>query len=132
MWIYLSSDIPIYNIYTKNPDLNVEVGVGCFGSISYICENIDQKAMMYLITVPIIVACAILIRFRPNLVNTLSEEDRRKMDPKKIGRIGFWGMMTTAALLMVCYFAGVPDIIGMFVVMPGAIITAGLIQASIK
>lgn len=88
--------------------------------------------MMYLITVPIIVACAILIRFRPNLVNTLSEEDRRKMDPKKIGRIGFWGMMTTAALLMVCYFVGVPDIIGMFVVMPGAIITAGLIQASIK
>ena len=121
----------IYYIY-ENPDLSVEVGVGCFGSISYICENIDQEAMMYLITVPIIVACAILIRFRPNLVNTLSEEDRRKMDPKKIGRIGFWGMMTTAALLMVCYFARVPDIIGMFVVMPGAIITAGLIQASIK
>ena len=44
----------------------------------------------------------------------------------------FVGMMTTAALLMVCYFAGVPDIIGMFVVMPGAIITAGLIQSSIK
>ena len=54
------------------------------------------------------------------------------MDPKKVGRIGFWGMMTTAALLVLCYFVGVPDIIGMFVVMPGAIITAGLIQASIK
>ena len=88
--------------------------------------------MMYLITVPIIVACAVLIRFFPNLVNTLSEQDRRKMDPKKVGRIEFWGMMTTAALLVLCYFAGVPDIIGMFVVMPGAIITAGLIQTSIK
>ena len=88
--------------------------------------------MMYLITVPIIVACAFLIRFCPNLVNTLSEGDRRKMDSKRVGRIGFWGMMITAALLMVCYFAGVPDIIGMFVVMPGAVITAGLIQASIK
>ena len=88
--------------------------------------------MMYLITVPIIVACAVLIRFFPNLVNTLSEQDRRKMDPKKVGRIGFWGMMTTAALLVLCYFVGVPDIIGMFVVMPGAIITAGLIQTSIK
>ncbi len=88
--------------------------------------------MIYLITVPIIVVCAFLIRFRPNLVNTLSEADRRKMDPKRVGRIGFWGMLTTAALLMVCYLAGVPDIIGMFVVMPGAIITAGLIQASIK
>ena len=88
--------------------------------------------MMYLITVPIIVACAVLIRFFPNLVNTLSEQDRRKMDPKKVGRIGFWGMMTTAALLVLCYFAGVPDIIGMFVVMPGASITAGLIQTSIK
>ena len=88
--------------------------------------------MMYLITVPIIVACAVLIRFFPNLVNTLSEQDRRKMDSKKVGRIGFWGMMTTAALLVLCYFAGVPDIIGMFVVMPGAIITAGLIQTSIK
>ncbi len=87
---------------------------------------------MYLITVPIIVACAILIRFRPNLVNTLSEADRRKMDARKVGRIGFWGLMTTAALLMVCYFAGVPDIIGMFVCFPGAIVTAGLIQASIK
>ena len=88
--------------------------------------------MMYLITVPIIVACAVLIRFFPNLVNTLSEQDRRKMDPKKVGRIGFWGLMTTAALLVLCYFVGVPDIIGMFVVMPGAIITAGLIQTSIK
>ena len=88
--------------------------------------------MIYLITIPIIVLCAVLIRFRPNLVNTLSEEDRRKMDPKRVGRIGFWGMMVTAALLLVCYFSGVPDIIGMFVVMPGAIITAGLIQASIK
>ncbi len=88
--------------------------------------------MIYLITVPIIVVCAFLIRFNPNLVNVLSEEDRRKMDSKKVGRIGFWGMMVTAALLMVCYFAGVPDIIGMFVVAPGAIITAGLIQASIK
>ena len=88
--------------------------------------------MIYLITVPIIVVCAFLIRFNPNLVNVLSEEDRRKMDSKKVGRIGFWGMMVTAALLMICYFAGVPDIIGMFVVMPGAIITAGLIQSSIK
>ena len=88
--------------------------------------------MIYLITVPIIVACAVLIRFYPNFVNILSEEDRRKMDTKKVSRIGFWGMMTTAALLMICYFAGVPDIIGMFVVMPGAIITAGLIQSSIK
>ncbi|MBR2049240.1 MAG: hypothetical protein IJ957_00860 [Rikenellaceae bacterium] len=88
--------------------------------------------MIYLITVPIIVVCAFLIRFNPNLVNVLSEGDRRKMDSKKVGRIGFWGMMVTAALLMICYFAGVPDIIGMFVVMPGAIITAGLIQSSIK
>ena len=88
--------------------------------------------MIYLITVPIIVVCAFLIRFNPNLVNVLSEEDCRKMDSKKVGRIGFWGMMVTATLLMICYFAGVPDIIGMFVVMPGAIITAGLIQSSIK
>ncbi len=87
---------------------------------------------IYILCAVIIALCALLIRFRPDLINVLSEKDRQKMDPRKVGRVGFWGLMTTAAVLMVFYFLGVPSEIGMLVGIPGAIITAGLIQASIK
>ena len=87
---------------------------------------------IYILCAVIIALCAVLIRFRPDLINVLSEKDRQKMDPRKVGRVGFWGLMTTAAVLMVFYFLGVPTEIGMLAGIPGAIITAGLIQASIK
>ena len=87
---------------------------------------------VYILCAAIIALCAVLIRFRPDLINVLSEKDRQKMDPRKVGRIGFWGLMTTAAVLVIFYFLGIPSEIGMLVGVPGAIITAGLIQASIK
>ena len=87
---------------------------------------------VYILCAVIIALCAVLIRFRPDLINVLSEKDRHKMDPRKVGRIGFWGLMTTAAVLVIFYFLGIPSEIGMLVGVPGAIITAGLIQASIK
>ena len=87
---------------------------------------------IYILCAVIIALSAVLIRFRPDLINVLSEKDRQKMDPRKVGRVGFWGLMTTAAVLMVFYFLGVPSEIGMLVGVPGAIITAGLIQTSIK
>ena len=87
---------------------------------------------VYILCAVIVALCAVLIRFRPDLINVLSEKDRQKMESRKVGRIGFWGLMTTAAVLMVFYFLGVPSEIGMLVGIPGAIITAGLIQASIK
>ena len=87
---------------------------------------------IYILCAVIIALCAVLIRFRPDLINVLSEKDRQKMDPRKVGRVGFWGLMITAAVLILFYFLGIPSEIGMLVCIPGAIITAGLSQASIK
>ena len=88
--------------------------------------------MVILFVAGIIALCAVLVLFRPNLINVLSESDRKKMNPKKTGRVAFWGLMSTALTMVILYIAGIRnELVPMFVGIPGAIITAALIQLSI-
>lgn len=88
--------------------------------------------MVILLVALILAATAVLVRFRPDLINVLSERDRQRMNPKKTGRIAFWGLMLTALTLVLLYCLGVRnELMPMFVCIPGAIITAALIQCSI-
>lgn len=88
--------------------------------------------MAILLTAGIIALCAVVVLFRPDMINVLSEADRKKMDSKKTRRVAFYGLMTTALALVVLWIAGVRnDLVPMFVCIPGAIITAALIQCSI-
>lgn len=85
-----------------------------------------------LLLAAIIALCAVVVRVRPDLTNVLSDEERKRMDAKRIGRIAFWGLMTTAAILVVLYILGIRnELVPIFVVMPGALITAGLIQSNV-
>ena len=54
------------------------------------------------------------------------------MNPKKPGQVAFWGLMTTALILVVLWLCGIRnELVPMFVGIPGAIITAALIHLSI-
>lgn len=87
---------------------------------------------MILFLACIIAACAVVTLLKPSSINVLSEDDRKKMNPKKIGRIAFWGLMTTALILVVLYIAGIRnELAPIFVCIPGVLITAVLIQQSI-
>ena len=80
----------------------------------------------------IIALCAVLVLFRPDLINVLSESDRKRMNPKRTGRVAFWGLMSTALAMIILYIIGIRhELVPMFVGIPGAIITAALIQCSI-
>lgn len=80
----------------------------------------------------ILAVCAVLVRLRPQWINVLSDEDRKRMEPGKTGRVAFWGLMLTALVLLVLYAVGVRhELVPIFVVAPGAIITATLIQCSL-
>ena len=88
--------------------------------------------MVILFVAGIIALCAVLVLFRPDLINVLSENDLKTMNPKKTGRVAFWGLMTTALILGVLWLCGIRnELVPMFVGIPGAIITAALIQLSI-
>ena len=88
--------------------------------------------MVILLVALILAATAVLVRFRPDLINVLSERDRQRMNPKKTGRVAFWGLMLTALTLVLLYCLGVRnELMPMFVCIPGAIVTAALIQCSI-
>ena len=88
--------------------------------------------MVILFVAGIIALCAVLVLFRPDLINVLSENDLKKMNSKKTGRVAFWGLMTTALILVVLWLCGIRnELVPMFVGIPGAIITAALIQLSI-
>ncbi|MBQ5637527.1 MAG: hypothetical protein IIV06_00550 [Alistipes sp.] len=88
--------------------------------------------MVILLVALILAAVAVLVRFRPDLINVLSERDRQRMNPKKTGRVAFWGLMLTALTMVLLYWLGVRSaLMPMFVCIPGAIVTAALIQCSI-
>ena len=88
--------------------------------------------MITLLIAGIIALCAVLVLFRPDLVNVLSEDDRKRMDTKKTGRIAFWGLMAMALTMAALWIVGIRnELVPMFVGIPGAIITAALIQCSI-
>lgn len=88
--------------------------------------------MEILLVASIIISCAVLVLLRPDLINVLSEADRKKMNPKKTGRAAFWGLMVTALTMIILYIVGIRnELVPMFVGIPGAIITAALIQCSI-
>ena len=89
--------------------------------------------MGILLVASIIISCAFLVLLRPDLINVLSEADRKKMNPKKIGRAAFWGLLTTALVMIIFYIVGIRnELIPIFVGIPGAILTATLIQLSIS
>ena len=88
--------------------------------------------MGILLVASIIILCAVLVLLRPDLINVLSEADRKKMNPKKTGRAAFWGLMVTALTMIILYIVGIrKELVPMFVGIPGAILTATLIQLSI-
>ncbi|MBR1961949.1 MAG: hypothetical protein IKA26_03210 [Alistipes sp.] len=88
--------------------------------------------MITLLIAGIIALCAVLVLFRPDLINVLSEDDRKRIDAKKTGRVAFWGLMTTALILVALWLCGIRnELVPMFVGILGAIITAALIQCSI-
>ena len=88
--------------------------------------------MGILLVAGIIISCAVLVLLRPDLINVLSEADRKKMNPKKTGRAAFWGLMVTALTMIILYIVGIRnELVPMFVDIPGAILTATLIQLSI-
>lgn len=88
--------------------------------------------MGILLVASIIISCAVLVLLRPDLINVLSKADRKKMNPKKTGRAAFWGLMVTALTMIILYIVGIRnELVPMFVGIPGAILTATLIQLSI-
>ena len=88
--------------------------------------------MGILLVASIIISCAVLVLLHPDLINVLSEADRKKMNPKKTGRAAFWGLMVTALTMIILYIGGIRnELVPMFVGIPGAILTATLIQCSI-
>lgn len=88
--------------------------------------------MGILVCAGIIALCSVLVLLRPDLINVLSEADRKKINPKKTGRVAFWGLMVTALTMIILYIVGIRnELVPMFVGIPGAIITAALIQGSI-
>ena len=88
--------------------------------------------MVILFVAGIIALCAVLVLFRPDLINVLSESERKKMDSKRTGRIAFWGLIITALILVLLYILGIRnELVPIFVCIPSVIITAALIQCSI-
>ena len=88
--------------------------------------------MGILVCAGIIALCSVLVLLRPDLINVLSEADRKKMDSKRTGRIAFWGLMATALTMIILYIVGIRnELVPIFIGIPGAIITAALIQGSI-
>ena len=88
--------------------------------------------MGILVCAGIIALCSVLVLLRPDLINVLSESDRKKMNPKKTGRVAFWGLMATALTMTILYIVGIRnELVPIFIGIPGAIITAALIQGSI-
>lgn len=88
--------------------------------------------MVQLFIAAILALCAVLVRLNPELINTMSEEERKRMDVKKTGRVAFWGLMTTALIMIILYIVGIRnELVPMFVGIAGAILTAIFIQLSI-
>ena len=88
--------------------------------------------MGILVCAGIIALCSVLVLLRPDLINVLSEADRKKINPKKTGRVAFWGLMATALTMIILYIVGIRnELVPIFIGIPGAIITAALIQGSI-
>ena len=80
----------------------------------------------------IIAICAVVVLLKPNSINVLSENDLKKMNPKKTGRIAFWGLMITALILVILYILGIRnELVSIFVCILSVIITVALIQCSI-
>ena len=84
--------------------------------------------MGILLVAGIIALSAVLVLLRPDLINVLSETDRKKMDSKRTGRIAFWGLIITALILVLLYILGIRnELVPIFVCIPSVIITAALI-----
>lgn len=89
--------------------------------------------MVNVLIAVILAATACLTLFFPQLINVLSEEQKRRMDCRKVGRIAFVGLMTPAVILLVLYLNGVDhELVPPLVVIPFAIGTAAAIQIMVN
>lgn len=89
--------------------------------------------MLYLTTAVILAVCACITLLYPQSLNVLSEEQKRRMDRRKVGRIAFVGLMVPAVILFALYLGGVKhELVPMFIVIPFAIGTAAVIQINVK
>ena len=80
----------------------------------------------------IIAVCAVVALLKPNSINVLSEGDRKKMNPKRSGRIAFCGLMATALILVILYIVDIcNELVPIFVCIPCVLITAVLLQCSV-
>lgn len=89
--------------------------------------------MVNVLIAVILAATACLTLFFPQLINVLSEEQKHRMDRRKVGRIAFVGLMTPAVILLVLYLSGVDhELVPPLVCIPFAIGTAAAIQMVVK
>ena len=88
---------------------------------------------MFLILALLLIACALLCLFFPQFINVLSEQQKRRMNRRKVGLAACIGLMIPAVILLVFHFSGIEgELIPMFVVIPCAIGTAIAIQIAAK
>lgn len=88
---------------------------------------------MLLVLAILLFAIALLCLFFPQLINVLSEQQKRRMDRRKVGVTACIGLMIPAVILLVFHFSGIEgELIPMFVVIPCAIGTAIAIQIVAK
>ena len=88
---------------------------------------------MFLIIAILLTACALLCLICPQFINVLSEQQKRRMDRRKVGVTACIGLMIPAVILLVFHFSGIEgELIPMFVVIPCAIGTAIAIQIVAK
>ena len=89
--------------------------------------------MEYLLGAVILAACACLSFFYPQLLNVLTQEQKQRMNRRKVGLIAFIGLMTPAVILFILYLCGVDhELIPPLVVIPFAIGTAVAVQLAVK
>lgn len=88
--------------------------------------------MVSLVMAVILALSAVAVLLFPQLVNVLSEEEKKRMNRRKVAWIAFVGLMTPALILFGLFLSGVDgELVSGFIVFPFAIGTAVAIQCSL-
>lgn len=88
---------------------------------------------MYLILASILFVCAVVSLLFPQTINVLSEQQKKRMNPRKVGLTAFIGLTIPAVILLAFYWSGIEhELLPIFVVIPCAIGTAAAIQIVTK
>ncbi len=88
---------------------------------------------MYLLLASILFVCALISLLFPQTINVLSAQQKKRMNPRKVGLTACIGLTIPAVVLLAFYWSGVEhELIPIFVVIPCAIGTAVAIQVVAK